>query len=251
MIADFTGSAPQAVGPGQRDLRRHGLGDLQRVPPPHRPDDPAQRGLLPAVHDHRAAGHDRELLVPGARRGRQHRDEPADHRHGLRRAAARDPGRGRRLVRRHLVAVPLRRHRPAHGRAVRPLPLRGRRLGRTQGPRRQQHGRHDQRQLPQHAGRGVRDALPGVPDRVVPARRRLGRPGRVPRRPRRRARLHRHRARGDRERAPEPDEDGAVGRARRRRGRRRRALGAARRGATSGGRSSRSSGRCRRRSSPA
>ena len=44
--------------------------------------------------------------------------------------------------------------------------------GGRNGPRRQQHGRHDQRQLPQHAGRGVRDALPGVPDRVVPPRRR-------------------------------------------------------------------------------
>ena len=76
---------------------------------------------------------------------------------------------------------------PRTGRAVRPLPLRGRRLGRAARARRQQHGGDDQRQLPQHARRGVRDALPGVPDRVVPARRRLGRPGRVPRRPRRRA----------------------------------------------------------------
>ena len=89
MIADFTGSAEQAVGPGERDLRGHGLGDLQRVPAPDRPDDPAQRGLLPAVHDHRAAGHDRELLVPGARGGRQHGDQPAHHRHGLRRACRR------------------------------------------------------------------------------------------------------------------------------------------------------------------
>ena len=210
----------------ERDLRGHRLGDLQRVPPPHRPDDPAQRGLLPAVHDHRAARHDRELLVSRARRRRQHGDEPAHHRHGLRRAAGRHSGRGRRLVRRHLVAVPLRRHRPAHGRAVRPLPLRGRRLGRAQGPRRQQHGRDDQRQLPQHAGRGLRDPLPRVPDRVVPARRRLGRAGRVPRRARRRADLHGDGARGDGERAPEPDEDRAVGRARRRRGRGRRALGA-------------------------
>ena len=89
--------------PGQRDLRRHGVGDLQRVPAPDRPDDPAQRGLLPAVHGHRAARHDRELLVPGAGRRRQHRDEPADHRHGLRRAPARDPRAGRRVLRRHLA----------------------------------------------------------------------------------------------------------------------------------------------------
>ena len=213
----------------QRDLRGHGLGDLQRVPAPDRPDDPAQRGLLPAVHDHRAARHDRELLVPGAGGGRQHRDEPAHHRHGLRRAAGRDPGADRGLVRRHLVAVPLRRHRPAHGRAVRALPLRGRGLGRPPRARREQHGRHDQRQLPQHAGRGLRDALPRLPHRVVPARAGLRRPRRVPRRPGRRAHLHRHRARGHRQRAAQPHEDRAVGRARRRRGRGRRALGAPRR----------------------
>ena len=78
-----------------------------------------------------------------------------------------------------------------------------------------------------------------------------GGPGRVPRRARRRADLHRDRAGGDGQRAAEPDEDRAVGRARRRRRRRRRALGAPRRSARSGGRSSRSSGRCRRRSSRA
>ena len=131
VIADFTGSAEQAVGPVNAIYAVTASAIYNAFLHLDRPDDPPQRGLLPAVHDHRAARHDRELLLPGAGRGRQHRDEPAHHRHGLRRAAGRDPGSGRRLVRRHLVAVPLRRHRPAHGRAVRALPLRGRRLGRA------------------------------------------------------------------------------------------------------------------------
>ena len=81
---------------------------------------------------------------------------------------------------------------PRTGELVRPLPLRGRRLGRPPRPRRQRHGGDDQRQLPQHAGRGLRDALPRVPDRGVPTGAGSGRPRRVPRRPGRRALLHRH-----------------------------------------------------------
>ncbi len=38
VIADFTGSAPQAVGPVNAIYRRDGVGDLQRLPPPHGPD---------------------------------------------------------------------------------------------------------------------------------------------------------------------------------------------------------------------
>ena len=101
--------------------------------------------------------------------------------------------------------------------------------GGRHGSRRQQHGRHDQRQLPEHAGRGLRDALPGVPDRVVPARAGLGGPGEFRGGARRRADLDGDGARGDGERAAEPDEDRAVGRAGRGRGRGRRAVGAPRR----------------------
>ena len=175
MIADFTGSAPQAVGPVNAIYAVTASAIYNAFLHLTDPTIPRNEGCYRPFTIIAPPGHDRELLVPGAGRRRQHRDEPAHHRHGLRRAAGRDPGAGRRLLRRHLVAVPLRRHRSAHRRAVRPLPLRGRRLGRAQGPRRQQHGRHDQRQLPQHAGRGLRDALPGVPDRVVPARARLRR----------------------------------------------------------------------------
>ena len=141
---------------------------------------------------------------------------------------------------------------PRTGRAVRPLPLRGRRLGRAQGPRRQQHGRHDQRQLPQHARRGLRDALPGVPDRVVPARR-----------PTRAARASSAAASAASAiftvTVPEVTVSALLNRMKTEpwgvlgggEGRRRRALGAPAPAARSGARSSRSSGRCRRRSSRA
>ena len=210
----------------QRDLRGHGVGDLQRVPPPHRSDDPAQRGLLPAVHDHRAAGDDRELLVPRARRRRQHGDEPADHRHGLRRAAARDPRRVAASCGGTSSPFLFGGIDPRTGEPYAHFHFEGVGWGGRQGL--------DGNNMVVTINGNCRNTpvevfetrYPGVPDRVVPARPRLGRPGRVPRRPRRRAHLHRHRARGDRERAPEPDEDGAVGRARRRRGRGRRPLGA-------------------------
>ena len=78
---------------------------------------------------------------------------------------------------------------PRDRRSLRPFPFRGRRLGRAAGAGRQQHGRHDQRQLPQHAGRSLRNPLPRVPDRGVPAAARFGRSRRVARRTRRRAHL--------------------------------------------------------------
>ena len=251
MIADFTGSAPQAVGPVNAIYAVTASAIYNAFLHLTDPTIPRNEGCYRPFTIIAPPGTIVNCSFPAPVAGGNTETSPriTDMVFGALQHAI--PDARRRLLRRHLVAVPLRRHRPADRRAVRPLPLRGRRLGRPQGHRRQQHGRHDQRQLPQHAGRGVRDALPRVPDRVVPARHRLRRPGRVPRRPRRRAGLHRHRARGDGERAPEPDEDGALGRARRRRGRRRRALGAARPGSRSGGRSSRSSGRCRRRSSPA
>ena len=65
---------------------------------------------------------------------------------------------------------------PDDRRAVRPLPLRGERLGRPRRRRRAERPEPRPRQLPQHAGRGVRDALP-VPHPLVraDARTRAGR----------------------------------------------------------------------------
>ena len=175
VIADFTGSATQAVGPVNAIYAVTASAIYNAFLHLTDPTIPRNEGCYRPFTIIAPPGTIVNCSFPAAGRGRQHRDEPAHHRHGLRRAPGRDPGSGRRLVRRHLVAVPLRRHRPADGRAVRALPLRGRRLGRAPGSRRQQHGRHDQRQLPEHARRGLRDPLPGVPDRVVPARARLGR----------------------------------------------------------------------------
>ena len=55
---------------------------------------------------------------------------------------------------------------PDDRRAVRPLPLRGERLGRPAGRRRAERAEPRARQLPQHADRGVRDAVP-VPHALV------------------------------------------------------------------------------------
>ena len=113
VIADFTGSAPQAVGPVNAIFAVTASAVYNAFLHLTDPTIPRNEGCYRPVHDHRAAGDDRELLLPGAGRRRQHRDEPADHRHDLRRAPGRDPRRGGRLVWRHVLAVPVRRHRPA------------------------------------------------------------------------------------------------------------------------------------------
>ena len=227
VIADFTGLGGAGRRPRERDLRRHRLGDLQRLPPPHRPDDPAQRGLLPAVHDHRAARDDRELLVPGARRRRQHRDEPADHRHGLRRAAGRDPRRGsppRAAARRRRSSSAASTRAPDEPYAH--FHFEGVGWGGRKGL--------DGNNMVVTINGNCRNTPVEVFETRYPAFRiesyRLvadsGGPGEFRGGLGGERDLHRDRARGDRERAAEPDEDGAVGRARRRRRRRRRALGA-------------------------
>ena len=120
-------------------------------------------------------------------------------------ARPRDGGRGR-----DGVQLPLRWHPPGDGRAVRPLPLRGERLGRPRRRRRAERPEPHPRQLPQHADRGVRDALP-VPHAVVRARSGLGRPGPAPRRAGRAARPRGAGARDDRERDVRPRRARRVG----------------------------------------
>ena len=90
-----------------------------------------------------------------------------------------------------------------------------------------------------------------LPYRVVPARARLRWSRRVPGRPRRRAHLHRHRPGGHRQRPPQPHEDRARGVSSAAATAPSEASGCAARVRTSGARSSRSSARCPRRSSPA
>ena len=193
---------PAGARPDQRHLRRHRLGHLQRRAAGHRHPHPAQRRLLPADHDHRATRLDRERALPGAVGGRQHRD-PAPHR---RRDPAR-PGRGRPgtdhgLRGRHLLQLPVRRGAPGHRRVLRPLPLRGERLGRPVGHRRQQRPEPHPRQLPQHSGGDLRDAVP-VPGALLRPEPRLRRRRAQARRPR-----HPSRPVGDRWRRHGEHDDG-------------------------------------------
>ena len=81
------GLRPAGARAGQRHLRRHGLGDLQRVPPGERRRDPAQRGDVRVPDDDRAAGLRRERPLPGPVGRRQHRDPAEARRDAARRAA--------------------------------------------------------------------------------------------------------------------------------------------------------------------
>ena len=189
-IVDYTGSDPQARGACQRHLRCDAVGDLQRLPAGQRHRDTAERRHVRMREDDRASGSGRERPLSGALGRRQHRDAAEARRHAARRPRRRhtreDHGRGRRYV----VQLPLRRHRPADERAVRPLPLRGERLGRAIGRRRRERSEPHSRQLPQHARRGLRDALP-VQNALLRARPGLGRAGPTPGRARRTARSSR------------------------------------------------------------
>ena len=154
-------------------------------------------------------------------------------------------------LRRHRLQLPLRRRAPGDGRVLRQLPHGGLRLGRAPGRRRQQRAGRDQRQLPQHADRGLRDAVSVAGQRacaLVPdsGGRRTARGGL------RRSGCSRSRPTpSSSASSPTRTRDAAVGPVRRpaRRERRdARARGPAR---TASGPSARRSGPCRTRSSPA
>ena len=162
---DRHGSA--GARPDQRDLRRDGGRDLQRGLPSHRPPHPEELGRLPADPHHRAArlGGERRLSGPVGRR--QHRDAPEAGRHGDRRARARAARSRRRRGGRDGLQLPLRRGAPEDRRLLRELPPRGRRLGRQVLRRRQRRDHRQERQLPEHAGGDLRDALPAARGRVL------------------------------------------------------------------------------------
>ena len=106
---------PAGTRAGQRNLRGHGFGDLQRLPPGQRPRDPAERGHLQMPEDDRAAGNGRERPLPRTVGWRQHRDAAEARRDAARRlrtshARQGDGGRGR-----HLVQLSLRWQRPEDG----------------------------------------------------------------------------------------------------------------------------------------
>ena len=171
------GLRPAGARAGQRHLRRHRLGHVQRVPPGERHRDPAQRRDVRLPDDDRAAGLGRERPLPRPVGRRQHRDAAEARRDALRRARrrdarARDGRRGR-----DGVQLPLRRRPPGDRRAVRPLPLRGERLGRAARRRREQRPEPRARQLPQHArsrcsrraSRSARSRTGSCPTRAGPA----------------------------------------------------------------------------------
>ena len=127
-------------------------------------------------------------------------DPPEARRHGDRgaRTGAARPRRGRRG--RHGLQLPLRRRPPEDAGVLRQLPPRGRRLGRDLLRGRQQRDHRQERQLPEHPCRDLRDALSAAHDRVL-ADPRLGRCGQAAGRPRHPADHAGHRrGRGDRQR---------------------------------------------------
>ena len=109
------GLRPAGARAGQRDVRRHRLGDVQRVPAGERHRDPAQRRLLRRLDDDRAAGLGRQRPLPRPVGRRQHRDAAEARRHAARRARRRAarPRDGRRG--RDGVQLPLRRRPSATG----------------------------------------------------------------------------------------------------------------------------------------
>ena len=106
---------------------------------------------------------------------------------------------------RHGVQLPLRRHPPEDRRVLRELPPRGGRLGSDLLRRRKQRHHRQERELPEHPGRDLRDSLSAEDARVF-ADPRLGRGGDDARRARHQADHARHGGRRDhRQRRARPD----------------------------------------------
>ena len=95
---------------------------------------------------------------------------------------------------------------PGVRRLLHQLPHRGERMGRHRRPRRQRRPLSEQRQLPQHSGRGSGDEVP-LHRRALRAAQRLGGGRPISRRPGQLPHLPRHRAGGHRERPVRPDQD--------------------------------------------
>ena len=164
------------TGSHQRHLRRHRIRHLQRRPATRRQPHPAQLRMLPAPGDHRATRLRGERALPRPIGRRQHRG-PAAHRR--RHPARAEPGRARAghgFRGRHVVQLPVRRRPSAHRLRLRALPLRSERLGRALAYRRQQRPEPHSRQLPQYAGRDLRDHVP-LRGAALRPQSRLRRPG--------------------------------------------------------------------------
>ncbi len=161
MTVDYTGIRPAAARPRQLHLRRHGLGDLQRAPAPHRSLHPVEPRLLPAGPDHRAARHDRERRVPGRKRRRELRDPPAPRDGDLRRARARRcPSASRPTTAARPRSSPSGASTPTPGDVFANLTNEGCGWGGRADEGRQQRPLHPERELRPAAGRDPGDAVP-------------------------------------------------------------------------------------------
>ena len=253
VIADFTGSAPQAVGPVNAIYAVTASAIYNAFLHLTDPTIPRNEGCYRPFTIIAPPGHDRELL---ASRRRSPAATPRRARASPTWCSARSSTRSPSAIAASCGGTSspflFGGTDPAHGRAVRALPLRGRRLGRTRtgstattwssrstataATRRSRSSRRATR-------RSASSRTGCVADSGGPGEFRGGLGGEriftvtVPG--------------GHGQRAAQPDEDRAVGRARRRRRARSAGSGCAAPATRSGARSSRSSGRCRRRSSPA
>ncbi len=171
-IVDYTGSDPQARGPVNATYGVTVSATCNAFLQVSGREIPRNAGAYGCLKTIAPPGSVVNVALPRAVGGRQHRDAAEARRDAARRLRRGDAGPGDGGRGRHLVQLPLRRQRPEDGRAVRPLPLRGERLGRTGRRRREQRAEPHPRELPQHSDRGLRGAVP-VPDARVRARPRL------------------------------------------------------------------------------
>ncbi len=213
-IVDYTGSDPQARGPVNATFGVTVSATCNAFLQVSGTEIPRNAGDVRLPDDDRAAGLGRERPLPRPVGRRQHRDAAEARRDAARRARRGDARAGDGRRGRDGVQLPLRRRPPGDRRAVRALPLRGERLGRPRRRRRAERAEPRPRQLPQHADRGLRDALP-VPHALVRAHPGLGRPRPPPRRPRRAPRPRGAGAGGDGERDARPRRARRVGAVRR------------------------------------
>ena len=189
MIADFTGSAPQAVGPVNAIYAVTASAIYNAFLHLTDPTIPRNEGCYRPFTIIAPPGTIVNCSFPAPVAGGNTETSPriTDMVFGALQHAI--PERVAAVVRRHLVAVPVRRHRPAHRRAVRALPLRGRRAGAAaqglDGNNMVVTINGNCRNTPVEVFETRYPAFRIESYRLVPD---SGGPGRVPRRPRRRAR---------------------------------------------------------------
>ena len=162
LIVDWTGTDPQVRGPINATYGVTAGATYNAVF--HLTDHhiPKNSGAYRPIRIIAPPGSAVNVVYPGPSVGGNTETHPklADMVDRRARAGAARPRRRRRG--RHGLQLPLRRRAPEDRRLLRELPPRGRRLGREVLRRRQRRDHRQERQLPQHAGRDLRDALPAA-----------------------------------------------------------------------------------------